>query len=160
MKIRIRLYLYALLVVSVLIQAYSLKFFSVFPDVIILLTVFTGMFFGAGEGLILGIFAGLLRGSFSQGTILIDVVVFPIVGLLSSVLAKMFYHKNPAFQIFTALVSVFVVVSFQTVYLNYTGGNDIELFYVFFKSWPSLLLTILGAPVFFALVETLIKPED
>ena len=160
MKIRIRLYLYALLAVSLLIQVYGLKFFPVFPDIVILLVVFTGMFFGASEGAVFGVLAGLLRGSFSQGTILIDIIVFPLVGFLSSVLAKMFYHKNPAFQIFTALVSVFVVVFLQTIYLNSVGGNDIELSHVFIKSWGSLLLTILGAPVFFALVETLLKIED
>jgi len=145
-----RLYLYGILVLSVFLQVYAMKYLGVFPDGILLVVVFTGIFAGSSEGAVLGLVAGLLRGSFSPSTLGVDILLFPAVGAVSSLLARLFYRQNPTVQMFTAAVAFFLVVFVQTTYLNNLTGNEVSVFAMLLGSWKQFLLTVITVPFMFA----------
>ena len=145
-----RLYLYGILVFAVFLQTYAMKYLGIFPDVILLVVVFTGIFSGVSEGAILGLVAGFLRGSFSPSTLGVDIFLFPAIGAVSSLLSRLFYRQNPTVQMFTALVAFFLVVFVHTVYLNNLSGNEVSVVAMLLGSWKQLLLTIITVPFMFA----------
>jgi rod shape-determining protein MreD len=155
-----RLYLYGLLIISVAIQAVLVKRTVWFPDMILLMVVFAGVFRGGIEGLEFGLAAGLLRGCFSVGTLPLDIFLFPAVGAISAGLTRMFYRQNPAAQIFTTVIAVFIVVVAHTLYLNITGGNDVEIPFVFRASWKHLAVTVLVSPFVFAFLKESLRLEE
>ena len=154
-----RLRLYSLIFASVLVQVFALRYIPIFPDIILLIVVFSGIFFGPAEGAVAGLVAGFMRGCFSAGTFPVDLVVFPLVGYLSSMLSVLFYKRNPAFQLFAAAVGMFLVVSFHTLYFNAVGGG-LSLSSVFIKSWKYLAVTVFISPFIFAILGTLLQLEE
>ena len=155
-----RIYLYVLLIVSVMVQAVLLKHVAWFPDIILLVVVFTGIFRGGIEGLELGLVAGFFRGCFSVGTLPLDILLFPAVGAISSMSTRMFYRQNPATQIFTTMVAAITVVIAHTLYLNMTGGNDVGIPFVFLASWKCLAVTVFVSPFVFAFLKELLRLEE
>jgi rod shape-determining protein MreD len=156
---RKQLLLYVLIFVSVLLQVFVLRYAPAFPDIILLLVVFSGIFFGVAGGLSAGFVAGFLRGCFSVGTFPADLFIFPIVGYISSMLSFLFYKRNPAFQVFAAAVGMFLVVFFHTLYFNATGGA-LSLSSVLLKSWKYLAVTIFLSPFIFAILGSLLQIEE
>jgi rod shape-determining protein MreD len=156
---RERFYLYVFILFSVLLQVYALRHMPVFPDIILLVVVFSGIFFGRLEGALAGLAAGFLRGCLSVGTLPVDLVVFPLAGYASSVLSSFFYRRNPAFQIFAASAGIFLVVSFHTMYFN-AAGASLSMPHVFLKSWKTLAATVLLSPFIFAILVTLLRLEE
>jgi rod shape-determining protein MreD len=159
-KTKQRLYLYGLLLVSLLVQISFMGRIAWFPDLVLLVVVFTGIFWGPGEGIILGLVAGFLRGCFSPTTFPLDIVLFPVVGVISAVMSKMFYRRNPAAQIVTVAVATLAVVSAHTLSQNALSGNDVELSVVIFGSKGVLISTVLAAPLLFAPFQGWLKLEE
>lgn len=155
-----RIYLYLILVLAVLVQVLMMKHVGGFPDIILLVVVFTGIFRGWAEGAALGLVAGLLRGAFSVATLPVDIFLFPMVGGMSSVLSKLFYRHNPTVQMFTSAVALFAVIAAQTVYLNNIAGNEIGVSSVVLKSWKQFFLTILIVPFMFMALRAVLKLEE
>lgn len=146
---RKHLYLYLLLIAAVFVQTAAMKYRVPFPDLVLLVVIFTGIFLGRIEGAEVGFFGGLLRGCFSVGTLPADVILFPLVGVGSYVLAKMLYRQNPLAQAFTVAVFYATVVAVHIFYLNAASGNDLSVLSVLAGSWVQMLLTVAVAPAVF-----------
>ncbi|MFH1552635.1 MAG: rod shape-determining protein MreD [Candidatus Omnitrophota bacterium] len=159
-KIKKRVFLYGLLMFSVLAQVILMKRVAWFPDIILLMVVFAGIFRGGIEAAVLGLVAGLLRGLFSPETLPIDIFIFPAVGVISSVMTRMFYRQNPAAQIFTTTIAVTLVVALQTLYLNATSGSDIGVHIVLLKSWKPIVVTVVISPFVFTFLKELLRLEE
>jgi len=144
-----------LLVVCVLVQVILMRDAAWFPDIILIMVVFTGIFRGGTEALALGIVAGLLRGSFSVGTLPLDILIFPLVGVMSAALARMFYRQNPAIQVLITSAALAAVVAAHTLYLNVVSGNDVALSFVFMNSLWTLALTVILSPLIFLMLRPL-----
>jgi len=152
-----RFYLYGLLIISVLAQAILVSRIERFPDVILLMVVFTGIFLGGADGASFGFIAGFFRGCLSVDTLALDILIFPAVGALSSLLPRMFYRQNPAAQVITTATAAFMVIAAHTFYLNMTSGNDIGIPFVILMSRRSLIMTVLVSPFAFAFLKWLLR---
>ena len=157
---KIRLYLYGILIFFVLLQVYAMKYFRAFPDIILLVVVFTGIFRGTSEGALLGLLAGFLRGCFSSSTFGVDIFLFPAVGGISSLLAKLFYNQNPTVQMFTASVAFFTLIFVHTVYLNNLTASEVSVSMMFLGSWKQFLLTIITVPFLFSGLRIMLGMEE
>ncbi|MFH1878770.1 MAG: hypothetical protein ABH883_08195 [Candidatus Omnitrophota bacterium] len=158
MKSIIRLYL--ILVLCVFIQTVLVRRSSWFPDIILLAVVFSGIFAGGLRCLFFSFVAGLFRGALSSGTLFLDIIIFPFVAIVSSLLSKMFYRQNPAVQVLIAMAAVFVVVVAQTLYLNIVNENNLEISAVLMESWKPLMVTVFISPLFFSFVKLALGMED
>ena len=157
---KIRLSLYVLLVSFVFIQIVLMKYAPWFPDIILLMVVFTGIFRGSAEGAALGLAAGFFRGCFSVGTIAPDIFLFPAVGAMSSELAGRFYRHNAAAQMLITAGSILTVVVSHTLYLNFTSGNDASVFFVILTSWKYLATTVFISPFLFAFLKKTLRLKE
>ncbi len=157
---RTRVYLYSLLIVSVGVQVILMRRIVWFPDLILLMVIFTAIFRGGIEGAGFGLAAGFLRGCFSVGTLPLDIFLFPAVGAISARLTRMFYRQNPAAQVFTTVIAALIVVAAHTLYLNVTAGNDVKISFAFLSSWRSVIVTVLVSPFAFAFLKTLLRLEE
>ncbi|MGB2600483.1 MAG: rod shape-determining protein MreD [Candidatus Omnitrophota bacterium] len=159
-KTKQRLYLYGLLFVALLAQVSFMGRAAWCPDLILLVVVFTGIFWGAKEGFTLGLVAGFLRGCFSPNMFPLDIILFSAVGAASAVMAKMFYRQNPSAQMFTAAVATLAVILAHTLYQNALSGNDIELSLVIYSSRRTLISTVFVAPLLFVPLQGWLKLEE
>ncbi|NQT32565.1 MAG: hypothetical protein HQ594_02695 [Candidatus Omnitrophica bacterium] len=159
-KTKTRIYLYSLLIISVLMQIVLMRHLNWFPDIILLMAVFTGIFMGPGQGAVFGSIAGLLRGTFSAGTVVLDIFLFSLLGVMSSLLAKKFYRQNPVFQIAVTMAASFIVVAVHTLYLNFVSGNDLTVPFVILSSRMHLAVTVLISPFVFILLKKILRLEE
>jgi len=83
------------------------------------------------------------------GTLPVDVILFPLVGVGSYFLAKMLYRQNPLAQAFTVAVFYAAVVVVHISYLNAVSGNDLSAAYALAGSWAQMPLTVALAPALF-----------
>lgn len=154
------LWLYALLLVSVVAQSVLFRFVVWFPDLILLTVVFAGIFRRLDEAVVLGVVAGFLRNCFSVQPLFLDIFLFPLVGIISFLLGGMFYRRNPVVQIFTSLVCMAMVVAAHLLYFNLAMGNDIAIVPVFIRSKGVIAVTALFSPLFFAIFKGLQLQEE
>jgi rod shape-determining protein MreD len=155
-----RLTLYTLLILAVATQLLLMTRTPWVPDLILIMVVFAGIFMGALEGLFAGLAAGLIRGLFSVDTLPIDILLFPAVGVFSSVLSNLFYRQNFANQVFLTFVALATVITVHTVYFNCAAANDINIFSAFFRSWRMVLVPLLFSPFVFDALRMLWQEED
>lgn len=154
------IYLYIFLAAFLIAQLALSKRILIFPDLVLIIVVFAGVFLDRSEALAFSLSAGFLRGCFSPETLPVDILLFPAVALLSSVLTKMFYRQNPAAQVFLTMTAALIVVSAHTLFLNMITGNSIGISSALLSSWKSLLVTILASPFIFAFLKGLLKLEE
>lgn len=126
----------------------------------LIMVVFSGIFRGPIEGLFAGLTAGVIRGLFSAGSLPVDVILFPSVGVLVSLLSNLFYRQNVANQMLLMFTAVVAVISVHTVYFNHISGNDINVLSVIGKSWNVVLLTLFVSPFVFEYLRFLWQEED
>ncbi len=155
-----RLSLHILIVLAVVVQVVVRKYIHWFPDVILILVVFAGVFRGASEGLLVGLITGFLRGCFSPYTFSVDLFLFPLVGVISAMLAIILYRQNLAVQVFVVLVAAFTVISGHVFYLNVVSGNNVAMPAVLFRSRPVILATAITAPLIFNVLRRLWYVEE
>ena len=149
--------LYILLLSCVLLQVVIMRYIRWAPDLILVAVVFAGIFYGFRKGFEIGLAAGFLRGMLSSGTITADVFIFSGIGLISALLAHMFYRQNPVMQVATITVAVFAMVLFHTLYLNFVHSNDVRATAVFVGSWRPITATICFSPFLFAFLKRLFR---
>ena len=157
---KVRLILYVLLVLFVFMQITLMKYVPWVPDIILLMVVFAGIFRGGVEGAGVGLAAGLLRGCFSVGTSLLDIFLFPAVGVMSSLLAGVLYWQNPFSQMFITAAAAFMVIAGHAFYLNFSGGNDVGVFFPVMTSWKCVLSTVCVAPFLFAFLKKILLLKE
>ena len=158
MNVRKYVYWSLILILSVMLQVTVGWRLSWFPDISLIIVVFAGIFYGYKESAKAGLIVGFLRGIFSAGTLAVDVLLFPLAGLLSALLARMLYRQNPVVQGLITMAAIFSVVVCQIFYLNFTYGNDLNALIVFIRSWPMVSATVLSAPFMFLLFRKV--PEE
>lgn len=155
-----RLFLYILLVLGVAAQVVLMMRLSWFPDLVLLMVVFVSIFRRVGESIVFSFVAGFLRGCFSLGTLGVDILLFPAVSALSSMLAKMFYRQNSAAQIFITTIAFAVVLGSHTFYLNVTGDSNIAFSSAVSANWRHMAATIFICPFAYAAVKGLLRLEE
>ena len=138
-------------------QVILMRHYAWFPDMILLMVVFTGFFRGSRAGALFGLFAGILRGYFSIDTFQIDILIFPAVGAISSLLGKEFYRQNFIVQVFAVMVAAIFVMAAQTLYLNVISDNDIGVPFVVVASGRSFMVTIFISPLLFTGLRKLLR---
>jgi rod shape-determining protein MreD len=155
-----RVILYILLFISLFLQVSFMGRVNWFPDLVLLVVIFTGMFRGSAEGGLMGLAAGFLRGCFSINTFVLDLFLFPVVGLVSSIMPRLFYRQNAAAQVFVVLLALLAVVNVHTFYMNSIWGNDIGLSTAIFNSRGVFAGTLIAAPLLFAFLQRVLQVED
>ncbi len=155
-----RLTLYALLILAVALQLLLMTRISWIPDIILIMVVFAGIFRGPIEGLFAGLVAGVIRGLFSADSLPADIFLFPAVGVLVSLLSRLFYRQNATNQMFLMLAALVTVITVHTAYFNNISGNDINVFSSLAKSWNVILLTLVASPFVFDHLRFLWQEED
>ncbi len=158
MRQRVSIYIY--LVFSAIVQVVLMRKVSWGPDLILLVVVFSGIFYGVFEGMVVGFIAGSLRSVFSSYNFVFDVVLFSAAGLLSFILSRAFYRRNPLAQVFAVMVILGLVISAQILYLNATSGNDISVFAAMKESFPVIMTTLITAPFLFYFLGKDVKLID
>ncbi len=155
-----RAILYILLFAFFFLQVSFMGRVNWFPDLVLLIVIFTGMFRGSAEGGLMGLAAGFLRGCFSVNTFVLDLFLFPVVGLVSSVMPRLFYRQNAAAQVFVVLLALLAVVNAHALYMNSVWGNDVSLPAVIFNSRGVFAGTLIAAPLLFAFLKRILHVED
>jgi rod shape-determining protein MreD len=160
-KVNKRLYLYGLLVVLTVCQAAYMKRTPWFPDLMLLVVVFTGIFRGHHEAITLGIIAGFLRGSLSLYMLPLDIFLFPAVGATCATLTKGVYRQNPVINVLITTFAVFAIIAFHTFYLKIITGNEfIGVWNVFRGSLRAVIVTVAISPLFFFFLRGLSADEE
>lgn len=159
-KMKNRLALYITLIISVAAQLLALKYFRVFPDLALMIAVFSGMFFGPFEGVVVGLFSGFLRSCFSSGTMAVDMVTFSLSAYASSIFSLMFYKRNLLFHVVSVMASAFLVFFAQALYLRYLYGVDISLASVLTETRGQVFLSALTAPFIFPIWALILRVEE
>ena len=157
MRTRISLYLF--LLISMVVQIILRKYLGWFPDLSLLMVVFVGIFFGWGEVVVFCLIAGVFRGSFSDSTFLIDIILFPAVGLICSALKNLFYKNNPVAQAFMTTAALTIVIGVHISYLNITDIGTMSILSVWRSSWKSIVMTIVLSPVIFLFLKEQTRVE-
>ena len=138
-----------------------MKYTPWFPDIMLLMVVFVGIFAGQLEGIRFGFLAGILRGSLSVYTLPLDLFLFPLVGVLSAMMAERVYRQNPVIEILITTVCVFVVTIFHVFCLKAVSGNElIGVWSVLAGSSRAIIVTIAFSPPFFFLLRGLRSQEE
>jgi rod shape-determining protein MreD len=152
--------LYVLLIVAILIQTQFALFSMWIPDLILLLVVFTGIFFKKSESLVFAAIAGVLRGLFSVDLLSVDMVVFPVTAMISNAISRSFYRLSPFVHLTIAVIAVFVVKLFHVLFYKSMPGTAVEILPFFWGGRRSIITTILFAPILFSFLEKALKMED
>jgi hypothetical protein len=152
--------LYLLLVGSLVIQLFALKYFREFPDLALMMAVFAGIFFGPFEGAALGLASGFFRGCFASGSTGLDMVVFSAVAYVSSLFSLMFYKRNPLFHVIAVLAASLFVLFAQSVYFGSVYDAEISFMDVLARNKSQIFLTAAFSPLIFSLWSVLLKTEE
>ena len=153
------LYLCALLVVVFVVQSSFIGHLRYFPDLVLLVVIFTAVFCGVPGGLAFGFAAGVLRGLLSVHTFPVDVVIFPVLGATAAILSKTFYRQSPVTHMLVAGISISLLIIVHTLYLAAIFGNYSGLKVVLFGSWRVIFSTILFSPLIFLIIRRLCEIE-
>ena len=157
--IRKTFFLYVLLIFATVLQAIMMKHFRSFPDLILLLVVFAAIFRNMSEGILFALVAGILRGSLSAGTLQVDIILFPVVALFSSILSRMFFRHNIFVQVLVTFSSLLLVLVVHMLYLNAAYQGDAYIPMVIRNNLTPIIVTAVFAPVFFAFLSLLGQKE-
>ncbi|MFQ5952252.1 MAG: rod shape-determining protein MreD [Candidatus Omnitrophota bacterium] len=156
-----RIHLYGLLFVATVCQVMLMRRTAWFPDLILLIVVFAGIFHGYAEGIRLGFVAGILRGSLSVYTLPLDVFLFPAAGALSAILAERVYRQNPVVEMVITSFVMIATIAVHALYLKITSGNQlVGIWSVLLGSSRAVIVTIAVSPVFFFLLRGLRSQEE
>lgn len=151
---------YIILLLSLALELFALKYSRVFPELTLMFVVFAGIFFGPFEGVVLGVTAGFLRACFSSGTFGTDMIMFAFIAYVSSVFSVMFYKKNPLFHAVLVLAAFISFLSAQAIFFSAAYGTDIPVVTVLNGSRLQILFTVLTAPFIFPLWCSFLKIEE
>lgn len=154
------LFLYAALLAAFTAQFFLSIYIAWTPDLVIAVVVFAGVFMGSMEAFYLGLAAGILRGVFSVNTLPVDLFIFPLAGVISSVLTSVFYRYSAANQMFIVLLMSLGIVAAQTAYLDLISSNSTGFMCAAAGSWRTLLVTVAAAPIIFRYLRPLSREED
>ena len=149
--------LYALLIISFMIQSFFIKISAWLPDLMLLMVIFVSVFKGLREGLMIALVTGLLRGFFSVDLLPLDIIVFPVLSFFSAVTSRMFYQQVPVLHMLMTGVSVLFLIISHTIYLNFISGNDLSVFVAISNSWRTVIISTIFAPLFFMSISAMLR---
>ncbi|MFA6636050.1 MAG: hypothetical protein WCV56_02900 [Candidatus Omnitrophota bacterium] len=152
--------LYVLLIGSLVIQLFALKYFRAFPDLALMTAVFAGIFFDPFEAAALGLAAGFFRSCFASGSTGLDMVIFSAAAYISSLFSLMFYRRNPLFHVIAVLAASLFVLFTQAVYFGAVYDAEISFIDVLSRNKGQIFLTAAASPIIFPLWSVLLKTEE
>jgi len=124
------------------------------------MVVFVSIFRGSIEGARFGLVAGFLRGCFSVGTFPVDIFLFPVVGMISSLFPKMVYRDKPVAQVFISVAAIFFVIAVHVIYINLASSSNVGIPFIFLNSWRTITATIVTAPILFAVLRVVLNVQE
>jgi rod shape-determining protein MreD len=155
-----RIILALLLLVAWVVQMVFLKGLPWAPDLLLLMVVFAGIFREFPEAVAAGLVVGALKGFIQTVPVVVNLLLFPVAGMISAMFSKMFFRGNPVIHfIATACAYVFILWG-QTSYMKGVHGSYISTGTILSYMWPNIAITSLLAPVLFYLVRGLSAVED
>jgi rod shape-determining protein MreD len=134
--IRPRLYLFSL--IAVFLQLTLLNRFRVFdsePDLLFILVIFSGLYFGGRLGLEVGVVSGLLKDLFTADAFGMSAVTFGAAGLAAAWLSPKIYRNSRLTQFFLVLV-FYVVVAAGHFFLKSASGGSSAMIKGCYPSFP------------------------
>jgi len=153
------LYICALLVAVFMIQGSFTGRSRWFPDLVLLVVIFTAVFNGVFGALAFGLAAGILRGLLSVHTFSADIIIFPVLGAAAAILSKTFYRQSPIMNMLVAGISICLLMIVHTLYFAAIFGDCPGLHVVLAGSWRVIVSTILVSPLVFLTIRGLWASE-
>ena len=123
-----RFSIYLLLIIALILQSTAIDYIKIFnakPDLVLLLVIFFGLFFGPGVGLETGFFAGLLKDILSTDIFGINTLTLAVTGLIVGALSAKFSKESRITQ--TVLVFAFALFSMSIHYAVFSFLSNITL---------------------------------
>lgn len=160
-----RISIYLLLISALFLQLVALDYIKIFatkPDLMLLLVIFYGLFFGSSIGIETGFIAGLLKDILSVDIFGINTLTLAATGLAAGILSSKFSKESRATQ--TVLVFSFSIFSMLMHYIyssfisNITYINLSE--YVLRLMIPVSLYTSLVSMIIFPVLMTKYHLEE
>lgn len=129
----------------------------IFPDIIVILVVYAGIFYEIKNVFIIALVSGFFRGIFSPETLSVDIVVFPAVGALSYAVGKLFNRNNPAGGILITFLGLLFIIGTHVLALSAVNSNNISVSLVVVKNWRTVILSVFTYPLIFLLLNIFLK---
>jgi rod shape-determining protein MreD len=146
------IYIYPLLVLVFLIQLFLTRYFTWTPDVVLIIVVFVGIFYKPHEAVLIGLLAGILRGSVSVGTLPVDIAAFPVAAIVAGGMARALNKHSWLTHALVTLVCMMLVIVFQISYINFVAGNNVSMKFILSKNWNIIIITALISPIIFSIL--------
>ncbi|MFH1395360.1 MAG: hypothetical protein ABIH09_04305 [Candidatus Omnitrophota bacterium] len=152
--------LYISMLSCIFVQVFLMRRVLWFPDIILLMVVFAGIFLDVFDAVIFGITAGFFSACFSVDMMIPGIIIFPISALASALLAKMFYKQNFAVQSLISFAVIILVIGLQTCYFNVVLHNTLELVLPVSANWKQVVVTVLFSPIFFMFLKIVLRIKE
>jgi rod shape-determining protein MreD len=154
------IYLFLLIILGVALQTTILAspgLSNVAPNLILLLTVFAGFYWGETKGSLTGFFGGILLDSFSAYPVGLGAFSQIIAGTLSGILGGRLHRESvPAQSLVTFIASTAFFLSFFLLKLAF----ELSPFITLLEAALSVVINTILAPFFFYLLKRLIKEGE
>lgn len=127
---------------------------SSFPNLLIIIVVFSGFFNGRREGIYAGFIAGLCLDLFSGTTIGYNALVYMYIGFFSGIFKRLFYNEDVIMPLSLVAISDFVYNCFFYIF-NFLVRNKLRFgYYLAHTILPEIIFTVITALILyrFALV--------
>lgn len=154
-----RLHIYFLLLSALLIHLTVLshiRLFGAAPDLMLIIVIFFGLFFGPGSGLECGLAAGILKDIFTPGFFGMNTAACAVTGLAAGVLNDKFYKESRFTEFILAVSFTAFCLSFHYMLASLVSANLALAFpeYLATSVLPVSVYTgLIALPVFLKLID-------
>lgn len=139
-----------------------IRLFGAKPDLMLIVTVFSGLFCGSGIGLEIGIVCGFLKDIYTLDLFWMNTFIMALSGFLSGVLSTKFSHESKPAHIYTVfaltLFSACLHFLFALTFLKTIASYFFE--YLWISALPSAVYTSIIAIPIFAKGARMYAPEE
>lgn len=145
--------LYILLPIALLAEV-SINFpKGLYVDLVLVMVLFAGVFLDLDSAIKFGIAAGLLRGVFSGGALVSDVVGFMALVSISNLISGLFYRENVFLQALLGVIFTALFIFFDGGVMKLITGAEGNALALVPASWSMLLSAAAFTPVIFAVLK-------
>ncbi len=154
-----RLHIYFLLLSALLIHLTVLshiRLLGATPDLMLIIVIFCGLFFGPGAGLEYGLAAGILKDMFTSGFFGMNIVACAITGLAAGILNDKFYKESKFTEFILAVSFTAFCLSLHYLLVRFVSTNLALTFpeYLVTSVLPVSVYTgLIALPVFPKLID-------
>lgn len=155
---KIRLFIFILLVLILQVTFFrKIKIYNAQPDLLLITTIYFGLFHGFNLGLLVGLGCGFLEDIFSINFFGVNTFLFALTGLIMAFLSSRLYKYKILTQVWLTLVSCLLMGLFFNLITKTFTGHYFNLFW-FLMMLPGSFYTALVAPLFIFILTKLFEP--